>query len=134
VLLIGGGNLLRRRPHRRSLQDGRVFVTPPEPLQRYQAQGTTANFVIWRLDRRRRTIAGKNLRIEVLEPALIHWSIDGWQTPHDDPTHDTGIGVYVFDLPAAKFAPGTTLAFTMFWTQRERWEGSDFSIEVIGRE
>ena len=52
----------------RSLKDGRVFDMPPEPLQRYQAQGVTANFVVWRFDRRRRTVADKNLRIEVLEP------------------------------------------------------------------
>ena len=64
----------------RSLADGRVFDMPPEPVQRYQGQGVAANFEVWRFDRRRRTVAGKNLRIEVLELARIHWSSDGWHT------------------------------------------------------
>jgi glucoamylase len=106
---------------------------PPEPVQRYQVEGVTANFVVWRFDRRRCTVAGKNLRIEVLEPAQIHWSIDGWQTTNDDTTQDTGLGVHLFDLPAATLAPGTTIVFTLFWAQHQRWEGSDYSIEVVGR-
>jgi glucoamylase len=117
----------------RSLRDGRVFDMPPEPMQRYQEQGVTANFVVWRFDRRRQTVAGKNLRIEVLEPGRIHWSSDGWRTIHDNPTQDTGLGVHLFDLPAAALAPGTTIVFTLYWPQQERWEGTDFSVEVVGR-
>jgi glucoamylase len=30
----------------RSLKDGRVFDMPPEPAQRYQAEGITADFVV----------------------------------------------------------------------------------------
>jgi glucoamylase len=116
----------------RSLKDGQVFDMPPEPVQRYQAQGVTPNFVVWRFDRRRLTVAGKNLRIEVLEPARIHWSSDGWRTTHDDATEDTGLGVHLFDLPAATLAPGTTIVFTLFWPQQGRWEGIDFSVEVLG--
>jgi glucoamylase len=115
----------------RSLKDGRVFDMPPEPVQRYQVQGVTANFVVWRFDRRRSTVAGKNLRIEVLEPARIHWSSDGWQTTRDDATTDTGLGVHVFDLPAASLKPGTTVVFTLFWPRPQRWEGTNFSVTVI---
>jgi len=117
----------------RSLKDGRVFDMPPEPVQRYQAEGVTAKFVVWRFDRRRRTVAGKHLRIEVLEPARIHWSGDGWQTIHDDLTQDTGLGVHVFDLPAATLAVGTTILFTLFWTRHQRWEGIDFLVKVVER-
>jgi glucoamylase len=115
----------------RSLKDGRVFDMPPEPVQRYQVQGVTASFVVWRFDRRRRTVAGKNLRIEVLEPARVHWSSDGWHTVHDDNTQDTGLGVHFFDLPAAELPPGTTVCFTLFWPRQQRWEGTDFAIEVV---
>ena len=116
----------------RSLKDGRVFDMPSEPVQRYQSLGVTANFVVWRFDRRRRTVADKNLRIEVLEPARIHWSSDSWHTINDGPTRDTGLGVHVFDLPAATLAPGTTIVFTLFWPQNQRWEGTNFSVEVVG--
>ena len=117
----------------RSLKDGRVFDMPSEPVQRYQAEGTTANFVVWRFDRRRVTVAGKNLRIEVLEPGRIHWSSDGRRMTHDDATKYTGLGVHLFDLPAATLAPSTTIVFTLFWPKQERWEGIDFSVEVLGR-
>jgi glucoamylase len=101
-------------------------------VQRYQGQGVTANFEVWRFDRRRRTVAGENLRIAVLEPARIHWSSDGWHTTHDDLTQDTGLGAHFFDLPAATLAAGTIIVFTLFWPQHQRWEGSNFSVEVVG--
>jgi len=83
--------------------------------------------VVWRFDRRRRTVARKNLRIEVLEPAQIHGSSDGWHTTHDNATGDTGVGVHILDLPAATLAPGTIIVFTMFWLLHQRWEGNNFS-------
>jgi len=115
----------------RSLKDGRVFDMPPEPVQRYQKQGVTADFAVWRFDRRRRSVTGKNLRIEVLEPARIHWSSDAWRTVREDATADTGLGVHIFDLPAASLAPGTTVVFTLFWPGQERWEGTNFAVEVV---
>ena len=51
---------------------------------------------------------------------------------YDDPTQDTGLGVHVFDLPAATLAPSTTIVFTLFWPQHQRWEGTDFAVEVVG--
>jgi glucoamylase len=115
----------------RSLKDGRVFDMPPEPVQRYQKQGVTADFAVWRFDRRRRSVTGKNLRIEVLEPARVHWSSDAWRTVREDATADTGLGVHIFDLPAASLAPGATVVFTLFWPGQERWEGTNFSVDVV---
>ena len=83
----------------RSLKDGRVFDMPPQTVQRYQLRKVTAPFVIWRFDRRRQTVAGKNLRIEVFEPAMVHWSSDQWQTTHDLDTKDT---VSVFTSPTCR--------------------------------
>ena len=50
----------------------------------------------------------------------------------NDATEDTGLGVHLFDLPATTLAPGTTIVFTLFWPQQGRWEGIDFSVEVLG--
>ena len=33
---------------------------------------------------------GKTLRIAVLKPAIVHWSMDGWNTSLDTHTRDTG--------------------------------------------
>lgn len=114
----------------RSLKEGRVFDMPTEPVERYQSRRITADFVVWRLDRRRRAVSGKNVRIETLEPARIHWSSDQWHTTRDDDTEDTDLGVHVFDLPIAKLPPGTDVVFTIFWPQETRWEGTDFAIRV----
>jgi glucoamylase len=114
----------------RSLKEGRVFDMPTEPVERYQSRRITADFVVWRPDRRRRAVSGKNVRIETLEPARIHWSSDQWHTTRDDDTEDTGLGVHVFDLPTAKLPPGTDVVFTIFWPQQTRWEGTDFAIRV----
>ena len=103
----------------------------PEPVQRYQVQKVTAPFEVWRFDRRRQTVAGKDLRIEVFEPALVHWSSDQWHTTHDMETQDTGLGVHCLDLPAANLAPGTTILFTFRWRQSQRWEGTDFKVDVV---
>ncbi len=115
----------------RSLKDGRVFDMPPQTVHRYQVQKITAPFVVWRFDRQRQTVAGKNLRIEVFEPATVHWSSDQWQTTHDLDTQDTGLGVHCADLPSADIAPGSAILFTFFWRQAQRWEGRDFTLHVV---
>ena len=76
---------------RRSLHDGRVFDTPPQPVQRYLVEKTGSPHMFWRFDQKCRSLsAGKVLRLEVLAPAVVHWSSDGWDTAHDTRTRDTG--------------------------------------------
>ena len=43
----------------RSLKEGRVFDMPTEPVERYQSRRITADFVVWRLDRRRRAVLAR---------------------------------------------------------------------------
>ena len=75
---------------RRSLADGRPFDTPPQVKQRYAVEGVRSRFVIWRPDHRRRAIpAGKSLRVEVHEPAVVRWGAAA--TDGDaDPRHGAG--------------------------------------------
>jgi glucoamylase len=73
---------------------------------------------------------GRILRIEVLAPALVHWSPDGWATVADTATRDTGLGLHVVDLPTAMLGAGATVRFTFQWTGVGRWEGTDFAIRV----
>jgi len=115
----------------RSLADGRVFDTPPQPVQRYQAGTIELSFAVWRFNQKCRAIpAGKILRIEVLEPAVIHWSPDGWRTALDSNTRDTGIGLHVADLPSDELPVGAELVFTFRWPLAGRWEGVDFAVTV----
>jgi glucoamylase len=88
-------------------------------------------FFPWRFDQRAGAFpAGKQLRIETLAPTRVHWSGDGWKTVRDVVAVDTGLGVFVADLPTAALPAGAGVVFTFFWPGVDRWEGTDFSITV----
>jgi hypothetical protein len=70
--------------------------------------------------------------METLVPSLVHWSSDGWQTVHDTPARDTGLGEFVIDLPTEKLRAGARIDFTFYWPEVGRWEQTDFFV-VIAR-
>ncbi|WP_431320224.1 glucan 1,4-alpha-glucosidase [Rhizobium sp. YTU87027] len=115
----------------RSIRDGVIFDMPPQTFARYVAAKPAPAPFSWRPNAKRIHMApGRALRIELPEPALIHWSTDGWATATDSHARDTGFGTYVCDLPTKALGPGT-IVFTVFWTDTQRWEGTDFKIEVV---
>jgi glucoamylase len=117
----------------RSLQDGRVFDTPSQTVERYQRMRLESKHDLWRLNQKIRTLSpGKTLRIETLAPARIHWSIDGWRTAHDVATRDVGLGIHIADLPTPEFESGT-VTFTLYWPEAARWEGADFTVAIEER-
>lgn len=115
----------------RSLADGRVFDTPPQPVARYQRNRTASPLAIWRFNHRTRSFTqGRTLRLEVLAPARVRWSADGWRSHDDRATRDTGVGLHFVDLPTAELAAGVVLDFTFYWPDAARWEGQDFTVTV----
>jgi glucoamylase len=120
---------------RRSLADGHVFDMPRQTVQRYLVERVKAAHVSWRYNEKTRAIpSGRTLRIELLEPALVHWSDDDWQTPQDTETSDTGLGVHVADIPVEHLAPGSSVCFTFRWSRTGQWAGTDFEVRVLGQE
>jgi glucoamylase len=116
---------------RRSLQDGRVFDLPPQPVQRYQVEKVGSRYALWRFNHKCRDIpAGKTLRLETLAPARVRWGVNGWQDVSDTETRETGLGVYVADLPTEKFPAGTVVDFTFYWPQVGQWENADFQVRL----
>lgn len=116
---------------RRSLQDGRVFDTPPQAVQRYLVQKTGSPHAVWRFNQKCFSMpAGKTLRIETLARAVVHWSSDGWQSVQDSDTRDTGLGVHLCDLPTGHLSSGSGVTFTFCWPEVQWWEGKDFSVSV----
>jgi glucoamylase len=116
---------------KRSLHDGRVFDMPPQAVERYQVKKTGSPFVIWRFNHKCHAVAhGKTLRLEVLTPATVHWSDDGWRTMHDTVSRDTGLGVHVADLLITHLSPGRTVDFTFHWSAVDTWEDRNFSVIV----
>jgi len=114
----------------RSLDEDDVFDMPPYGRRRYVEDHVGSSLTPWRFNQRVRTVApGHVLRVELLAPATVHWSADGWRSAHDTPTRDTGLGLHYVDLqPPADGA----VVFTFHWTEADRWEGTDFQVRVEG--
>ena len=115
----------------RSIRDGKVFDTPPQPAQRYQKAKVSTVFSFWGFNHKVRSIPeGKILRVEVLSPAMVHWSVDNWKTIVDTKTRDTRLGVFVADLPTDKLPAGRKVLFTFFWLKSHNWESTDFAVTI----
>ncbi len=71
------------------------------------------------------------LRLELLAPACVRWSADGWESVHEADSWDTGLGVHVVDLPTSALPAGATVRFTFYWREERRWEGRDFEVQVV---
>jgi glucoamylase len=116
----------------RSIQDGSVFDTPRQTVQRYLVEKTGSSRVIWRFNHKcRRMSAHGILRVELLASATVHWGVDDWQNVRDIETRDTGLGVHVADLPTEGLAVGARVRFTFYWRDSSRWEGRDFYVDIV---
>jgi glucoamylase len=116
---------------RRSLLDGKIFDQPPQTVERYLTKKTSAQYFNWRFNNKPRTLpCGKKLRLLTLDPAVVHWSIDGWQTAHDNDSQDSGWNLHYTDLPTETLATGRRVVFTFFWKNVGWWEGRDFEVTV----
>jgi glucoamylase len=117
---------------RRSLHEGRVFDMPPQTVQRYVVEQTESCHTLWSSNHKCQTIAaGQTLRLQALAPAVVHWSLDGWQTIRDTQTRDTGLGINVADLPTESLAAGAQVVFTFYWPESDRWEGTNYEVRVV---
>jgi glucoamylase len=116
---------------RRSIRDGKIFDQPPQTIERYQKQKHIRQIFGWRFNNKTRSLPrNKTLRIVLLLPARVHWSIDNWKTAHDTDTRDTGLGTHILDLPTASLPVGGEAVFSFFWPHENRWEGTDFRVKV----
>jgi glucoamylase len=116
---------------RRSLYEGRVFDMPPQTVRRYVMEKGGSPYSLWRFNHKCHTMpAGKRLRLEVLAPALVHWSVDDWHTVQDTETRHVGLGVHLADLPTEKLLVGRSVVFTFYWPEDSRWEKINFVVLV----
>jgi glucoamylase len=74
--------------------------------------------------------AGRILRLEVMAPARVRFSIDE-QAWTDLDCRDTGLGVWLADIPGTeRLVPGDAIDFTFWWTEAGHWEGRDLRVVV----
>ena len=115
----------------RSLHDGHVFDMPPQPVQRYPTDRARSPYTLWRFNNKRYSMPpGRMLRLEVTRPARVRWGRGGWQKVSEVQMRDTGLGVYVADLPTGKLENGVVV-FTFYWLDADDWAGEDFSVKVV---
>ncbi len=116
---------------RRSVRDGKIFDQPPQTVQRYLVEKPTRQIFGWRFNNKTRSVPRyKKLRLVLLNPAMVHWSIDGWKSSQDTNTRDTGFRTYILDLPTASLPAGSKVDFTFYWPQENRWEGKNYNVTV----
>jgi glucoamylase len=116
---------------RRSLLEGKIFDQPSQTVERYLVQKKSSEYFNWRFNNKSRTMpCGKKLRILLMQPAIVHWSFDNWQTSRDDNSEECGWNLQHLDLPTEKLAVGHQIVFTFLWKDTGQWEQQDFSITV----
>ena len=119
----------------RSLRDGRVFDRPEATWRRYVEQATIAKYACWRFNHKIRSVPkSRDLRIEALAQFVLRWTSDAWQTTHDQPSHDTGLGVHLVDCSTDAALACSAIDFTFQWSAPQRWEGTNFRVLLGGRE
>ena len=85
----------------------------------------------WRFNQKLRVLpAGCTLRIELLAPALIRWTVNDWRSSTDSDTRPSGLGTHYLDIDATLLPAGASVAFTPCWIDAAHWEGVNFVVQV----
>jgi glucoamylase len=115
----------------RSARDGIVFDLIAPVQKRYIDDGTTTDVQVWTFKQKLREFSPRRpLRLEVYGAGRLHWTVDNWTTVEDTEMSDAGLGVYVHEFGKGQFDLASTLKFTFYWHQGQRWEGRNFSLVV----
>ncbi len=117
----------------RSIALGHAIDRPEAAWQRYGGQRPVATRATWRFTAARPTmIAGRVLRFELLAPCRVQYSVDEWRSTLDLDARDTGLGVWVADVPGSdRLAVGQSVVATFYWPGADRWEGRNIEVAIV---
>ena len=80
----------------------------------------------------RRMPAGKILRLILTADATVVWSANAWtSTNKTDAAHISTLNLWFADLPTENCLNGSVIEFTFFWKETQRWEGRNYSVDVV---
>ena len=117
---------------RRSLADGKIFDRPPLTYRRYVEQKTAREVSSGGSTIRRRAIApGKRLRVETKAPA---WSTGAPTAGRAGPTPRRATAAWGSTSPTWPpriSSPAARSASPSSGRRRDRWEGKDFTVQVV---
>jgi glucoamylase len=98
----------------RSIEEERVFDTPPVVRERYAHDGTESKIMIWRAGSGQHRLApGLILRVERRRPFAITWSVAGADRRGSSDSIDSGVGIHYADLPTDELPTGAEVRFAM---------------------
>ena len=107
---------------------------PVATWNRYQGKCPEISHDIWGPQYRPSYVrAGNQFTIALRAPARVHWGSNGWNDVLDSDTRDTGLGVYIAELPLAALQAGDTIQFTFYWLEQKSWEGRDYEVQLTGQ-
>jgi len=114
----------------RSTADGKVFDLIEAAFDRYVRGSMERQAIeVWKLNRQIATVdPGTRLRIQANSPFLLHWTKDEWQHPTDTRSRSTAVGIDFVDLELGE--QKAPIRFTFLWLDENRWQGSDYKIEI----
>ena len=117
----------------RSASDGKVYDSIPAVRQRYLGDRKNRKHVeVWKADRHVRFMRKDSiLRIHGAERFRLRWSSDGWKSQNDTESSVNALEIDFVDLPVtASSLKNTSIRFTFFWRNSNRWEGRDYDVTV----
>ena len=115
----------------RSLHERRVFDCPPQTLARYVASVNVPRIAQWRVAFPITTMpAGRRLRVDVIAPVMVHWSVDNWTTHTDSHADEVVQALHTVELDTAKLPVGSVVRFTLYWPSEDWWQGEDYAVTV----
>lgn len=122
----------------RSAADGQPFDRIPEVAERYLNQAGRQELEVWKRNRQIGKIrSGQTLRIQAPAPFRLRWSTNGWEAGkggnqeglEEVEATETSVGIAFVDLPT-EAGQETSIHFTFYYPQQERWEGHNYQVEV----
>ena len=117
-----------------SIKEKKIFDMSVHTHERYMKKKTVSQYIVWRFNYQPAHISSKKkLRIEVLTPAVVHWTIDNWGTKNDTETFDTKLGMHIADLNISD-RKADKIKFTFYWKEANRWENRNFEVKIFEEE
>jgi glucoamylase len=115
-----------------SVRQKKVFDMPEHTYKRYILDQTKSDYSAWRFSMPIEKISRqkKFLRIEVMSPATIHWTNDGWQTKNEIDTKESTVAIHYADISLEQ-SNATEIVFTFFWKDPNNWENKNFTISIV---
>jgi glucoamylase len=111
---------------------GRPYDRPQDVWERYRGRRPRAAHALWTTRLPLATLrAGQALVVYLPQAAVVHAGFDGWQRVRDVEAAAAGFDLYAAELPTTELAPGQSVQFTLYWRERDAWEGRDYEVGVI---